>query len=114
MFMTSRESAIVLFPSPHNRAHTSRPCQPIWANLGRKSLASNRVRVNFGVQSIAQPGKTRRQGEFPCFTGFFAVFLDCAAEGSAIRVYILRVLHDATQYGVPPMHFFTVSPTASN
>jgi len=46
------------------------------ASLGRKSLAPIRLRADFGVQSISQPGETRSRAESPCFAGFYTCFLE--------------------------------------
>src|SRR5690349_23527940 len=67
MFMTSRESAIALFPSPHNQAHTSRPCQPIWAIPGevipRFKLRSSEFRCAEHSSTLKNT-KTRRISVF--------------------------------------------------
>jgi hypothetical protein len=40
--------------------------------------------------SIYQPGEKPGQGEFPCFFGFCACFLESNLETDALLVYVLR------------------------
>jgi hypothetical protein len=69
------------------------------AKLGREFLDHNRVRVNFGVLSIAQPGQTRPCGEILRFAGFFAVFLeDRFLPGQEIIYSLWYVLVIYTRY----------------
>jgi hypothetical protein len=42
--------------------------------------------------SIYQPGKKPGQGEFPCFLGFYACFLEIIFEACAVSVYILSYI----------------------
>lgn len=75
MFMTSGESAIVQSPSAE-----SGPCHHVpGQTLGEifpERATQLCVRVNLGVLSIYQPGKTEGQAEFPSFLGFCGCFLE--------------------------------------
>src|SRR6202162_1797326 len=67
--------------------HSSKPFPQIqaqfWANVGRKFLAQNCVRVNLGVLSIYQPLNCQGQGVSSAFTGFYTCFLENVEVGLA-------------------------------
>jgi hypothetical protein len=67
--------------------HSSKPFPQIQAryraNVGRKFLAQNCVRVNLGVLSIYQPRKCQGQGVSSGFTGFYTCFLESDSAGVA-------------------------------
>ena len=84
--------------SPSHRIRLSKASIPgIAEEIGRTVPRFECVRVNFGVLSISQPQEQACLREFPCFAGFFGVFLESRESAITDMVQILEPDRDGPQ-----------------